>query len=140
MDCFKHFIIQFIKFSFVGISNTLVSMLFYYLFTFFGIHYIMANTAGFLFGTLNAYILNSKYVFPTKDEKQQTIKTGTKVFISYGLSFLLSTALLMLWIDVLKISEYIAPIINVCITTPLNFIMNKFWAFKNKKKESERNE
>ena len=133
MDFFKHFIIQFIKFSFVGISNTLVSMLFYYLFTFFGIHYIMANTAGFLFGTLNAYILNSKYVFPTKDEKQQTIKTGTKVFISYGLTFILSTLLLTLLVQVIGISKYIAPIINICITTPLNFLLNKFWAFRCKK-------
>ena len=137
----KQNIVQFIKFGLVGASNTIVSTGVYWILTFFGIHYIIANAVGFVVGTLNAYILNDKFVFKKEEgEERSTAKTGAKVFISYGLSFLLSTILLMLWIDILEISEYIAPIINVCITTPLNFIMNKFWAFKNKKKESERNE
>ncbi|MEG2931919.1 MAG: GtrA family protein [Ruthenibacterium sp.] len=28
------------------------------------------------------------------------------------------------------VSEWIAPVINLVITIPLNFILNKFWTFK----------
>ena len=43
--------VQFIKFGMVGVSNTVVSLATYYLFTFFGVHYLIANALGFVTGT-----------------------------------------------------------------------------------------
>ena len=40
--------------------------------------------------------------------------------------------LLWFWIDACGVSEYVAPIINLLVTVPLNFLLNKFWAFKAK--------
>ena len=129
----KKSIVQFIKFGLVGCSNTLISVVSCWILIYFGVHYLIANTIGFILGTLNAYVLNNKFVFKAKEEEHRSVaKTGVKVFISYGISFLLSTILLTFWVEIVHISDYIAPVINVCITTPLNFLMNKFWAFKNK--------
>lgn len=62
---------------------------------------------------------------------QENKKKGLiKVYISYGSTFLLSTGLLYLMVDIAGISEYIAPLINLCATVPLNFVLNKFWVFK----------
>lgn len=123
-------VFQFIKFGIVGVSNTLVSLIVYYISIFLGLHYILANTAGFMFGTLNAYFWNNKFVFKESESKKRShSKTGIKVFIAYGITYLLSTILLILWVDILGISQGVAPILNVCVTTPLNFIMNKLWAF-----------
>ena len=61
--------VQFIKFGMVGVSNTVVSLATYYLFTFFGVHYLIANALGFVTGTLNAYYWNSKFVF--KEEAKE---------------------------------------------------------------------
>ena len=131
---FRSLVLQFMKFGIVGISNTLVSLIVYYIFIYFGIHYIIANTAGFILGTINAYFWNNKYVFKILEkEKRSHAKTGVKVFITYGITYLLSTILLLLWVDILGISQTIAPILNVFITTPLNFMMNKFWAFSERK-------
>ncbi len=130
---FKKLIIQFIKFGIVGVSNTLISLAIYYVLVFFNCNYIVANTIGFIISVLNAYYWNNKYVFKTKDKaktKKDTIKQLVKVYMSYGVTFILSTVLLYVMVDCLNISEYIAPIINLCITVPLNFIMNKLWAFK----------
>ena len=125
-------IIQFIKFSIVGISNTLISIAAYYLFLFMGIHYIAANTIGYLLGTLNAYYWNNKYVFKKgRGEERSSLSSLIKSFLSYGITYLLSTGLLYVWVDIMGIPETIAPIINLCITTPLNFFLNKLWAFKN---------
>ena len=35
--------------------------------------------------------------------------------------------------EVLKISSYIAPLAKMILTMPLNFILNKVWAFKDGK-------
>ena len=126
----KNVMLQFIKFGIVGVSNTLVSLIIYYILIYFGVHYIIANTAGFILGTMNAYFWNNKYVFKKQqNEKRSHAKTGMKVFVAYGITYVLSTVLLILWVDILGISQAIAPIINVCVTTPLNFGMNKLWAF-----------
>lgn len=129
-------LVQFIKFGIIGVANTLISLGTYYLLVFLGVNYLIANTAGFILGTANAYYWNNKYVFKKKEnEKRSAAESGIKVFVSYGVTYLISTVLLYFWVDILGISKNIAPIISVFITTPLNFLLNKLWAFKSKNKE-----
>lgn len=126
-----HFCFQFIKFGIVGLSNTLISMVVYYLCIFIGMHYILSNSIAFVISVVNAYYWNSKCVFKKNDsENNLSIKPIIKVFISYGFTFVLSTILLYLWVDCLNISTMIAPLINLVITIPINFLLNKMWAFK----------
>ena len=127
--------VQFVKFGIVGVSNTLISLAIYYAGLYFGIYYVASNALGFLAGTLNAYYWNNKYVFRKEEgEERSTAKSMAKVFVSYGISLGLSTALLVIWVDVFGIHEKVAPILNLCITIPLNFVMNKFWAFRAERK------
>lgn len=126
--------LQFVKFGMVGVSNTIISLLTYYVVVFFGGYYLFANALGFVTGTLNAYLWNSRFVF--KKEAGQSgagMKALFKSFVSYGATFLLSSVLLYLQVQILGISEMIAPIVNVMITTPLNFILNKLWIFARRK-------
>lgn len=37
---------------------------------------------------------------------------------------------LILWVRVLEISEFITQIINLLVRVSINFIINKFWVFK----------
>lgn len=119
---------QFIKFGIVGLSNTLISLAVYYTLVYFGVQYIVANTLGFIISVINAYYWNNKYVF--KKSNESNLKSMIKTFISYGTTFVLSTILLVMMVDYLNISQNIAPILNLVITIPLNFLLNKFWAFK----------
>lgn len=128
--------VQFIKFGIVGVSNTLISLAVYYVcFNLLHMHHQLANFLGFLIGVINSYFWNSRYVF--KMGKHRTLlehlSTFARTFAGYGLtSYLLGAALLWLWVDVLGISANLAPIINLVFTVPLNFIINKFWAFRKK--------
>lgn len=126
---------QFFKFSIVGISNTLISLGIYYLLVYLGVHYIIANIVGFIISVINAFYWNSKYVFPKGVKNRK--KSFIKCFVAYGFTFLLGTLLLYLMVDIIGISDKIAPIINLCITVPINFILNKLWAFKEKKEMAE---
>lgn len=121
---------QFIKFGIVGLSNTIISFAVYYILLYIGVNYIIANTMGFIISVLNAYYWNNKYVFKSKGDKKSSMKKLIKTFASYGSTFILSTVLLVVMVDYLNISEIIAPVINLIITIPLNFLLNKFWAFK----------
>lgn len=121
-------ILQFIKFGFVGASNTFISFLIYYLLVFLNINYIIANISGYIISSVCGYILNKKWVF--KESTEKITKSVVKYYIVYGSSFFINTMCMYVFVDVLNISKIIAPILTMCITIPYNFTLNKVWAFK----------
>lgn len=124
-------LLQFIKFAIIGFSNTLISYLVYVTGVYFGLHYLLASVMGFVISVLNSFYWNNKYVFRQEEGKRNLWYTLAKTFLSYGATGLvLANILLYLWVDILHISEYLGPIINLMITVPLNFVLNKFWAFR----------
>ena len=124
----KKSFMQFVKFCLVGVSNTLISLAVYYVFVIIDARlYIIGNAVGFVVSVLNAYFWNSKFVFDKKDEK---VKTVVKTFIAYGTNLIIGTALLYLFVDVCGLSEFIAPLLNLIVTIPLNYVLNKFWVMK----------
>lgn len=126
---------QFVQFGIVGLSNTAISYITYLILIHFSIHYLVANIIGFFVSVINSFYWNNKYVFVKKaDEKRSLLSSFVKTFLSYaGTGLVLANILLVLWIRIFQIPEVIAPVLNLLITIPLNFILNKLWAFKNKK-------
>lgn len=124
-------LIQFVKFGCVGISNTLISLAVYYLLVWIGCQYILAYAMGFLLSVVNAYFWNSRYVFTQSMEKSSQ-KAFFKMFLSYLGSFLLSTVLITIMVEFIGISEYLAPILRLTVTVPINFIINKVWSFNDR--------
>lgn len=124
----KNTIIQFIKFGVVGVSNTLISLSIYYVLVYFNVNYVIASTLGFVVSVINAYFWNNKYVF--NKSQSGNLKPMIKTFTAYGITYVLSTVLLIIMVQNLKISKNIAPILILFVTIPLNFILNKFWSFK----------
>ena len=118
---------RFIKFAIVGFGNLFVSLLTYYILIYFSINYQIANIGGFITGSLNGYIWNRIWVFKNSKKNLSSI---VKFYFSYLSTWLLSAILLYIWIEIFNISDKIAPIINVAITTPINYFMNKYWVFK----------
>lgn len=125
---------QFIKFGMVGVLNTLISYVTYVLINLMGYNYHIANISAFIISVLNSFYWNHTYVFKTNGQgKSVLLKALIKTFISYGFSGLILTELLLiLWIQILNISKYIAPLLNLILTIPINFLLNKFWAFRDK--------
>lgn len=123
---------QFVKFGIVGLLNTLISYVVYVILVFFSVHYIVASLAGFFVSVVNAYYWNNKYVF-FSDETDKPIwwKVFLKTFMSYaGTGIVLNNIMLILWVDIIGINQILGPVLNLFITIPLNFLLNKYWAFK----------
>lgn len=140
----------------MGVLNTLISEGLYVIIVFFGGHYLLASLVGFVLSVLNAYYWNSKYVFKEELDGEKRIwwKALLKTYAAYAGGYLLNVVLLIFWIDVLKIGnwfewlagifaawgidrldaqtlgEIVAAGINLIITVPLNYVVNKYWAFK----------
>ena len=126
---------QFFQFAVVGMINNVVFYVVYSILVILKLDYLIANTVAFIISILNSYYWNSKYVFPQKKyTKKDYFTSFIKTFMCYSITGLgVNNILLILWIEKLGINEIIAPIINLIITIPLNFILNKFWAFSSKK-------
>ena len=130
---------QFIKFGIVGASNTLIAYVIYSICVYIGIQYLLANAIGFFISVLNAYYWSDRFVFKKGEgESRSAIWTLAKTYVAYGSTgLLLASILLYLYVDKLHISEYIAQLLVLVITIPLNFIINKFWSFKTEKVNEE---
>ena len=125
-------LLQFIKFGIVGISNNVICYVTYLFFLWIGLNYLVAYFLGFTVSVFNSYYWNNKYVFE-QDSQRAFWTTFIKTYISYSMTgIVLGNILLFLWVDIVGVPKEIAPLINLVITIPANFILNKLWAFKRK--------
>ena len=137
---FKDNIIDFIKFGLVGVVNTftsygIVNTCFYV----FHIHEQISNLIAFLISVIVSFTLNSIFVFKKKPKSiKDLLYTLGKTYMSYAFTGLFLTAILIeIECNKIGIPLYIASFMNLIITVPINFILNKFWAFRKKKEKTK---
>lgn len=128
---FFTFVWQVIKFGIVGCSNTIISLVVYWILCHVGMHYVIAFAIGEVVSILNAYFWSNLFVFKQKkDKKRNHARAMIRVFVIYISTFLLAEAMLYLQVDYLGWNEKLAPVLNLLVTIPINFLLNKLWAFK----------
>ena len=135
--------LQFVKFGLVGVTNTVISYVIYVcvilILTPAHVSWdiYVGNIVSFILSVLWSFYWNNRFVFAKKDGESRNLwKALIKTYASYSFSgLILANILSWVWVDLLGISKFLAPIINLLVTIPLNFIMNKFWAFKTEKSE-----
>lgn len=133
----KETLLQLVKFGVVGICNTLIYLAVYYAVIRINTNlFLLGNAAGFLLSVANAFFWNNRFVFRRGKTDQKTmLRRLVKSYLCYGAILILSSVLLYLEVHVLGWSETISPLLNLLITIPLNFILNKRWTFRDEKKQ-----
>ena len=130
--------IQFIKFGIVGFINTIINYT-VNIATLMALasydiswDYMIANMTAFIVSVFTTCLLNGMFVFRKREgEKRNFYKILVKSYISYSFTgIILNNFLSFIWINYLGISKYVAPIINLIFSVPINFFLNKLWAFK----------
>lgn len=150
---------QFIKFGLVGVSNTLISEAIYVIIVLLHGNYLFASFMGFVISVLNAYYWSNKYVFKESEDGEKRVwwKVLLKTYVAYSWGFLVNLGLLVLWIDILHVANYMGPFlrlaeyfgitsldaevmgnlvaegVNLILIIPMNFLINKYWAYRQKK-------
>ena len=127
---------QFIKFCIVGLSNTLLSYGIYLLMLFLlrplnlSWDYFVASFLSFVLSVLWSFFWNNRFVFKNKESSQSIWKSLLKTYLSYAFTgIVLGNLLLFVFVALLGIPKEIAPLLGLVITVPLNFLLNKYWAF-----------
>lgn len=162
-------IAQAIKFGIVGLVNTFVSYAVYTFFYYvLGTNEHVANIMGFVISVFNAWIWQSRFVFKEDESKEKRVwwQVLIKTYISYSFTGLFLTELLLIvWLKLVCIQNFdgpfmewvnsfgiitfnntydfsvsLAPFLNMVITIPINFLINKFWAYRQKKGTADESE
>lgn len=127
---------QFIKFGMVGVVNTVLSYLiingcYYGL----GLHEQVSNLISYLITVFVSFLLNRRFVFRKEEAEQESwYRALAKVYASYAFTELLLLGFLLFVEErLLGIPHFIATFINLCVTVPVNFILNKFWAYRKRR-------
>ncbi|MCR5545686.1 MAG: GtrA family protein [Lachnospiraceae bacterium] len=132
---------QFVKFGIIGVINTVLS----YLINVFVLlvlapynvewDFVAGNMVAFIITVFISFLLNGHFVFKKEEGETRSFwKTLLRTYIAYGFTgIILTNVLSFIWINLLGVSKFIAPLINLIASVPLNFIINKLWAFKGEK-------
>lgn len=134
-------LLQFIKFGIIGVTNTVISYVLNVLVLLalkplnLSWDFIAGNMVAFILSVLWSFYWNNRFVFTVKEGQHRTIwRALLKTYVAYGFTgIILNNILSWLWINILDISKFIAPLINLIISVPVNFVINKMWAFKSEK-------
>lgn len=120
---------QFLSFAFIGVINTLNSVIFSYIYSlYFDPNFAFA--AGYVSSLIISYILNSYITFKEKMEFGKFIKFAA----SYVPNFIIQNLIVFIVYNLLSFSELIAYILAALIGVPVTFIMMKIFVFKGKKR------
>ena len=125
----KEKIKEYIKFNIIGISNFIVSQIFYtILFLVFDLNYILAYTIISIISITASYFLNSKFTF--KSENYSTKKFLLSILV-YVFEYVLNMGIIIFLVRTFYINEIIAPLIAPVFSTPPVFFLMRL-VIKNK--------
>lgn len=126
-------IIIFIKFSFVGVLNTLIDNgVFFLMCDLLALNLIFSNIVGYLISATNSYFMNSLLVYK---DKELCLKKYL-AFIAGNISVLLISTVFTSVFSKYVTVKTLAKLISAPITVILNFFFQRFILFK---KAAEKN-
>lgn len=122
--------IKLIRFSIVGVGNTLINWSIFLILNAFGVYYILSNIIAYIIATINSYIWNSLWVF--KYGQGLNINTSVKFFILNLVGLTVNTTIMYILVDILNFNKFIALVIASVFVLIMNYTINKLWVFKEK--------
>ena len=137
----KFFDKKLMKFILVGILNTLFSaaiMFLLYNLAHFG--YWGSSAVSYVLGSILSFFLNKNFTFQNKDSLWKTaLRFAVNVAICYLIAYSLAKPLVIWALSSLSLSnqmiENVSMLAGMCLFTALNYIGQRFFAFKEKKED-----
>lgn len=119
---------ELVSYVIFGAFTTLINIAVYLLLTdIFHINYIIANIIAWFVSVMFAYVTNRIWVFESDNEN-----VAKEVFLFYGgriFTVVVDTLLMILFIDVLSIGNFVSKITVSIIVIILNYMFSKWIVF-----------
>jgi len=120
---------EFTKFCMVGLTNLVVDMVFYLLFTrFFHLYYIFAAIISFVFAVSWSFFINRRWTF--RHQEKDLFTQYIKFVIANLVGLLINLLLLWIFVDFIGLHDLAAKLIVTVIVSFVNFMLNKLWTFR----------
>jgi putative flippase GtrA len=116
---------QFVRFLLVGVANTLISFLVYWLLLALGTPYLVAAPLAFAAGAVNGYVFNRRWTFAARDSLRARV-----VYVAVQAAGAASTTLLvLLFVRVARVEQVAAYLAAIAPVTVSTFAANRLWTF-----------
>lgn len=120
--------IKFVRYGIVGVFGLVVDMgIFYILHKMFGVNYIISNILSSTMAVIHNFVVNSVFTFKVKDKPLKRFVSFYTIALA-GMA--VSSGLLALMIDGLKMDSMISKMIAVVIVAILQYFLNKRLTFR----------
>jgi len=129
--------LQAIKFIMVGVVNTVVDVLIYYVLTrhtaYFPHHLLSTRGLSFLGGSICSFVLNRIWTFEKKDK----VRLGEllKFYVTVGMSMVIGLVSMQLFMSIFHVYDLVALTLSIVFTFIWNFSISKLWVFSNQEKQ-----
>lgn len=126
----------FAKFVLVGIANTLFGTA--VMFAFYNLlhcSYWVSSAANYFFGSILSYFLNKYYTFENHERSWKIVlKFTVNIIVCYLVAYAVAKPLTILALSgqTKVVQENVAMLVGTCLFIALNYLGQRFWAFKKK--------
>ncbi len=112
-----------------GVTSVVYFLLFFLLWNLLSLNYHVAVSIAYLGSVLFYFNTNRKMTFKSQDTRvlQQLVRFGFMVVISYFITLLTVHGM----VEYIRFNPAIGMAMGIIITTPANYIMAKWWVFRN---------
>lgn len=126
----KEHIKPLVKFGIVGVSNTIIDFVVFYLLS-FAIPEYLAKAVSFTLSVVNSFIWNRWWTFERKGRapKEEMIK----FLLVNLLTLCINLVMYWFWRDLLGLNKVWSFILTAPFVTLTNYILNRFWVFTKEK-------
>ena len=130
----KIFDIKLFKFLIVGVVNTLVGVaIMFGLYDLAGCSYWISSATNYIIGSILSYFFNKYFTFQDKIRSWKiVVRFIINIVVCYGLAYGLAKPLTLYLLSEQKqkLQENVAMFVGMCLFTALNYIGQRFFAFK----------
>lgn len=124
----KHYLI---RFSCVGVVNTLFGAGLYSLFIYLGMSYKLSVLLSTVIGVFFNFKTTGFFVFRNRENR-----LIIKFVLSYIVIYFINISLIKMLIQTTPFNEYMAGIVVIPIVALMSFLLQNFYVFKENKKEN----
>ena len=124
--------LQFIKYSIVGLISNGVAFAAYLILVKFGFDHKLAMSVVYLLATLQSFLLNKNWTFNNKNKSQYVF---LKYFALYLSGYFINLIILIVAVDFFNYSHKWIQGSSIIIIALLLYAGQKYWVFKNFKNE-----
>jgi putative flippase GtrA len=123
--------LRILRFGIVGLGNTVVDFLAFFLLNAVGVPSLLAQVCSYTVGIVNSFVFNRRWTFQVA--RKTTMMEIWKFLFVNGFALLISSSLLFLLPDVYQLNLWMSKIFATGGGIIVNFMGSRLWVFPEKK-------